>query len=164
LSPELADRLYTGYPLIFARRPILAVAAGWFDLLDALCRSLQAETSNGGPQVVAQQVKEKFGGLRFYTGLRSDTHWPDAVSALRTRRSSRLREIVLCDRDRWQGQHVTAEMGGVCAVVVGHTPLREVRVRGNVINIDTGAVFRWFGNLTVLDLAAIPVMLAKEDR
>jgi serine/threonine protein phosphatase 1 len=87
------------------------------------------------------------------------------MSALRMRRSSRLREIVLWDRDRWQGQHVTADIGGVCAVVVGHTPLREVRVRGNVINIDRGAEFRPYGNLTVLDLAEIPAMLAKkEDR
>ena len=42
---------------------------GWFDLLDALCKQLQWNTDkNGYPQVTARQVKEKFGGLRFYYG------------------------------------------------------------------------------------------------
>ncbi|WP_241290157.1 metallophosphoesterase [Burkholderia stabilis] len=39
---------------------------------------------------------------------------------------------------------------GVTAVIVGHTPVRGPLVRGNVINIDTGAVYG--GALTVLDL------------
>jgi hypothetical protein len=72
LSPELTMQLYTDYPLIFPHRPPLAVADGWFDLLDTLCWRLQAETSNGGPQVVVQQVKEKFGGLRFYPKQQND--------------------------------------------------------------------------------------------
>ncbi|MGY6123518.1 hypothetical protein ACW9YQ_24640 (plasmid) [Paraburkholderia strydomiana] len=72
MSPELTNKLYTKYPLIFARRPSLAVFDGWLDLLDTLCWSLQTETSNHGPQVVAGQVKEKFGGLRFYAGPCND--------------------------------------------------------------------------------------------
>jgi hypothetical protein len=68
LSPELTTQLHTDYPLIFARQTRLDCGDGWFDLLDTLCWSLQTETSNGGPQVVAGQVKEKFGGLRFYAG------------------------------------------------------------------------------------------------
>jgi serine/threonine protein phosphatase 1 len=111
----------------------------------------------------AIQVETVHGLIGIVHAAVPDTHWPDAVSALRARRSSRLRNIVLWDRDRWQGQHATAEIGGVCAVVVGHTPLREVRVRGNVINIDTGAVFRFYNTLTVLDLAAIPAMLAQKE-
>lgn len=40
---------------------------GWFDLVDTLCAGLQSLTDNAGaPQIVAVQVKEKFGGLRFY--------------------------------------------------------------------------------------------------
>jgi hypothetical protein len=40
---------------------------GWAGLLDDLCRNLQSETDeNGAPQVVAPQVKEKLGTLRFY--------------------------------------------------------------------------------------------------
>lgn len=43
----------------------------WFDLLDALCTSLQWATGQGDPQVVAVQVKEKFGELRFYIDEKS---------------------------------------------------------------------------------------------
>jgi serine/threonine protein phosphatase 1 len=113
----------------------------------------------------AIQVETEHGLIGIVHAAVPDQHWPEAVSVLRTRRSSRVREIVLWDRDRWQGQPITADIGGVCAMVVGHTPNREVRVRGNVLNIDTGAAFRFYGNLTVLDLAGIPAMLAeKEDR
>ena len=43
---------------------------GWFNLIDTLCGSIQGMIDNNPhlkiPQVVASQVKEKFGGLRFY--------------------------------------------------------------------------------------------------
>lgn len=41
---------------------------GWFDLLDNLCAAIQArcDTVADCPQLVAEQIKEKFGGLRFY--------------------------------------------------------------------------------------------------
>lgn len=48
---------------------------------------------------------------------------------------------------------------GVTAVIVGHTPIRALAVRGNVVNIDTGAVYG--GALTVLDLAALPRLLER---
>lgn len=46
---------------------------GWFDLIDTLCGTIQryidqnSRPGNEIPQVVVEQVKEKFGGLRFYT-------------------------------------------------------------------------------------------------
>lgn len=40
---------------------------GWYDLIDQLCNGLQWNTDkNDYPQVVADQVKEKYGTLRFY--------------------------------------------------------------------------------------------------
>jgi hypothetical protein len=40
---------------------------GWYQIIDELCTSLQSQTDNNGfPQIVAFQVKEKFGTLRFY--------------------------------------------------------------------------------------------------
>ncbi|WP_434717218.1 hypothetical protein P5X00_39860 (plasmid) [Paraburkholderia sp. A2RO-4L] len=92
MSPELTMQLYERYPLIFARRPPLSCGDGWFDLLDKLCWSLQTETTNGGPQVLASQVKEKFGGLRFYlAGARNEAHrgMIDLAEAL----SSRICEV-----------------------------------------------------------------------
>lgn len=64
------------YPKIFAERqgsPMTTAMGrgfecgdGWFDLIDELCRDLQAEADSGRiPQPVAQQVKEKIGSLRF---------------------------------------------------------------------------------------------------
>lgn len=39
---------------------------GWFDIIDVLCERIQFLIDhNDRPQVVAQQVKEKFGTLRF---------------------------------------------------------------------------------------------------
>lgn len=47
--------------------------AGWVGLIQALCDELQYATDHmGAPQVQTQQVKEKFGGLRFYTGKVND--------------------------------------------------------------------------------------------
>ena len=50
---------------------------GWFDLLWRLCERLEpvvaaAERESGRPFEVLQ-VKEKFGGLRFYTNFSDDT-------------------------------------------------------------------------------------------
>ena len=40
---------------------------GWFNLIDTLCYSIQRYIDvTGAPQVVVDQVKEKFGTLRFY--------------------------------------------------------------------------------------------------
>lgn len=48
---------------------------GWLDLIDRLCSSLQFMTDkNNYPQVVANQVKEKFGGLRFYYHEEGDSN------------------------------------------------------------------------------------------
>ena len=86
--------------------------------------------------------------------------WPEVTHTLQTRRSSQVRETVLWDRSRWTGGRIQEHIEGVSAVIVGHTPHREIRARGNVINIDTGAVYRYLGNqLTVLDLADIPEWL-----
>jgi hypothetical protein len=71
------DDLCTRYPAIFANRNASVMESamgfgfecgdGWFELVDMLCARLQHHTDHaGGPQVVAAQVKEKFGTLRFY--------------------------------------------------------------------------------------------------
>lgn len=77
MEKELDELLCQRYPLIFAdrRRSIkescmgwgFSCGDGWFDLIDTLCERLQFWTDhNRAPQVVASQVKEKFGTLRFY--------------------------------------------------------------------------------------------------
>jgi len=49
-----------------------AVGAGWYPILEALCANIQNHIdwrnreSEVVPQVTVEQIKEKFGGLRFY--------------------------------------------------------------------------------------------------
>jgi hypothetical protein len=61
------------YPKIFSGRyGGFAIDAGWWHLIDTLCGNIQShldwkeKQGNPVPQVVAAQIKEKFGGLRFY--------------------------------------------------------------------------------------------------
>lgn len=53
----------------------VGVNEGWFPLIDSLCTDLQKLSDELGHQIVATQVKEKFGGLRFYTGPSLDPQW-----------------------------------------------------------------------------------------
>jgi hypothetical protein len=49
---------------------------GWYWIINHLCRALQERTDeHGEPQVVAAQIKEKFGGLRFYVNGASDEQY-----------------------------------------------------------------------------------------
>lgn len=79
MSPELDKVLCEKYPKIFANRygdPRSTLMCfgfecgdGWYDIIDTLCHHIQKHVdSKELPQVVAVQVKEKFGTLRFYTG------------------------------------------------------------------------------------------------
>ena len=90
MSPDLDRALCDRYPLIFADRyaPESQTALcrgfecenGWYFLVDVLCHELQSETECGdAPQVVATQVKEKLGSLRFrvrgYVHGASEKQW-----------------------------------------------------------------------------------------
>ena len=83
MDASLQEQLYARYPLIFQERSLpmtetsmcwgVAAGDGWYHLIDALCAQLQRETDqDGAPQVVATQVKEKLGSLRFHARERSD--------------------------------------------------------------------------------------------
>lgn len=82
MKQELDDALCAKYPKIFANRnsPMTETAMcwgfecgeGWYNIIDQLCANIQShinwQEKQGKivPQVVAEQVKEKFGTLRFY--------------------------------------------------------------------------------------------------
>ena len=66
---EMQEYFPKVYPKIFSGKyGGIAVGKGWFDLLNQACRLIQShlDWKKDVPQVVAEQVKEKFGGLRFY--------------------------------------------------------------------------------------------------
>ena len=88
MSPDFDKQLCEDYPLIFADRykPMTETAMcwgfecgdGWFNIIDNMCYQIQHHIDYNKrrigvgvelediPQVVATQVKEKFGSLRFY--------------------------------------------------------------------------------------------------
>jgi hypothetical protein len=97
MTPEKESQLIAKYPKIFGGSLIdggLACGDGWYDLLDVLCFQIQQSVDNAVSsqawrlkngkasqeevvpeeelQVVAAQVKEKFGGLRFYVDNGND--------------------------------------------------------------------------------------------
>lgn len=75
MKAEKQKQLVDKYPQIFSDvggDPMqtcmafgLEVGDGWYDLIDKLCADIMAE--NPDENFRAAQVKEKFGGLRFYT-------------------------------------------------------------------------------------------------
>ena len=110
MNPELDARLRADYPLIFALAPIadpddpdvpalpssiatwgIQCGDGWYYLIDALCAMLQHATTNGAPQVIATDVKEKFGGLRFHCRGHNDEQ--EGMITLAEYMSGRLCEI-----------------------------------------------------------------------
>lgn len=120
MSPELEQDLYDRYPPIFVGRHAppcesgmgweCMVGDGWHTLLDELCRKLQRETvQRGAPQVVALQVKEKFGRLRF-----------------RVREAS-MRQWVWIRRAEWVSMH-TCDVCGLPGSII-HGPEGAARAR-----------------------------------
>lgn len=78
MKKELDEQLVKDFPKIFKNRygDMQETAMcwgfmcddGWYWLIRELCTLLQWDVDrNNGPQIVASQVKEKFGALRFYT-------------------------------------------------------------------------------------------------
>lgn len=57
--------LFRGTPPVVASE----LPAGWFDIVDALCRDIEGLLGSEPDRFEVQQIKEKFGGLRFYYSL-----------------------------------------------------------------------------------------------
>lgn len=86
----LEDKLKSEFPLLLvkmhgsARETCMAYGVecddGWYELIRSLCREVQDWSDRTEKQIVAEQIKEKFGGLRFYissnkTNPISDGEW-----------------------------------------------------------------------------------------
>lgn len=78
MNLDLEALLCNAYPSIFLGQRSSSSPAqmcwgiecgdGWFYILDVLCQRLQFFTEqHGAPQVIVSQIKEKWGGLRFYS-------------------------------------------------------------------------------------------------
>ena len=88
MKTELQEKLFDKYHKIFRDKdesPMetaicwgIECGDGWYWLIDNLCSTIQRYYDNNGEnlgfnQPIATQVKEKYGGLRFYTNGGDDT-------------------------------------------------------------------------------------------
>ena len=78
MRKELDEKLCKTYPDIFRERDLSPQETcmcwgfpgdGWYKIIDELCKQLTSIQKVTGLQVVAKQVKEKFGTLRFYVSV-----------------------------------------------------------------------------------------------
>lgn len=69
MKQELFEQFTKVWPERFSEVTYFECGDGWFDLLWQLCEELE----DYGSAVKVLQVKEKFGGLRFYTNYSDDT-------------------------------------------------------------------------------------------
>ena len=76
MNKELQQKLYDRFPALYRQKDLPMTQTcmcwgiepddGWFDLIWMLSLALEDETKTTGTVIEAMQVKEKFGGLRFY--------------------------------------------------------------------------------------------------
>lgn len=83
MDKEHTEYLFKEYPKLFPEKDrdslhqsLMAFGFdcgdGWFNIIDMLCKSIQEYTVDKKLQPVVTQVKEKFGGLRFYISSGDD--------------------------------------------------------------------------------------------
>lgn len=94
-EPRHLHHLVAAHPLLFRGRfpsAMSVLPSGWYDIVDRLCSDIETVLeSKGGFWIEVVQIKEKFGGLRFYyvlepledlhPDLQSGPSDPDAVAA-----------------------------------------------------------------------------------
>jgi len=132
---------------------------------------------NGGgwnvsnPPAKQLEIADAFGALPFAidietaAGLVGIVHaecpfpsWQDFIEVLATPDLSNALRKAIIEAALWSRERITAmehdSIAGVRAVVVGHTPVERFTSLGNVLYIDTGAVFRG-RDFTILDAASL---------
>ncbi len=63
------EQLFIKYPKLFSRLKYIECNEGWIDIIDLLCTQIEIINSKyPDPEqgIFASQVKQKYGGLRFY--------------------------------------------------------------------------------------------------
>ena len=73
MNPDLTQKLLDKYPKLFSNQHFWGFECGdgWYDILDHLCGAISQYTHDGD-EVYVDQIKEKFGRLRFYLSREDD--------------------------------------------------------------------------------------------
>lgn len=122
---------------------------GWFLQLDHKTQHAYAQVFETLPLAMEVETPHGLVGLMHADCPTSD--WANLEAKFQKRRSAR-------DRAMWSRQRIedddTSRVKGVHAVVVGHTPVREPVVLGNVFHIDTRG-WKPNGYFTLLELGRL---------
>lgn len=133
------------------------------DAFNNLPVAIQVETSTGTVGIVHADCPtptwaQLVDALTLFAGLVPGVKNPLPPGLGRVMLKS-IYEACLWSRDRVQGYGNQGEVSDVRAVVVGHTPMQRFTSLGNVLYIDTGAVFKGRGSaggfFTILDLETL---------
>jgi hypothetical protein len=148
MKPELETQLVKKYPKIFkmvGSTPQescmawgLCVGDGWYWLIDQLCRELQFNIDkNDQPQIVAAQVKEKFGGLRFYVNSGTDEQY----GAIHLAETMSYTICEYCGTTKGVGQ-TEGWIKSLCIVCAeeGNKVIKKDRVRTEIRKDENGIV------------------------
>ena len=94
---------------------------GWFRIIDGLCGHIDSLIANmpkdEREQYVVHQIKEKFGGLRFYTSKST----PEMAQAIR---GAEVSAIITCERCGCKG-YTENNCGWTCTLCEGHHAARR---------------------------------------
>ena len=73
MNPDLTQKLLDKYPKLFSNQQFWGFECGdgWYDILDNLCGAITQYTHDPD-EVYVDQIKEKFGRLRFYLSREDD--------------------------------------------------------------------------------------------
>ena len=73
MNPDLTQKLLDKYPKLFSNQQFWGFECGdgWYDILDHLCGAITQYTHDPD-EVYVDQIKEKFGRLRFYLSREDD--------------------------------------------------------------------------------------------
>jgi hypothetical protein len=73
MNPDLTQKLLDKYPKLFSNQQFWGFECGdgWYDILDHLCGAISQYTYDAD-EVYVDQIKEKFGKLRFYLSKEDD--------------------------------------------------------------------------------------------
>ncbi len=89
MKKSLQQKLFDKYPKLYAQRHLtiqescmpwgICVNSGWYDLIDGLSQNITNVLEKKGCKLTCEavQVKEKFGGLRFYIDFSDSDDWTD---------------------------------------------------------------------------------------
>ena len=73
MNPDLTQKLLDKYPKLFSNQQFWGFECGdgWYDIIDHLCGAI-TEYTHDPDEVYVDQIKEKFGRLRFYLSREDD--------------------------------------------------------------------------------------------